>query len=1223
MFDEKYLAAVRRVEKRLLQKVREDTAFDLDNLVAVFTRRSNGPCLAVFNTEEAVALPEFFDVLSLDQLLEDRRDLSAEYDGIVITFEALGLVRSDIVTRGPRFYPIEQLYQRLNQERKLPQTQVRLAKTLLSILLARSELGEKAPEYATITWLKKAAGLFKLSLPGLLEHCQVEGLLAVMPDENFKRYLDLQQCSLVYVAIPTQNIVTGSTTILDLEQFADRNMMTEAQLCAAFEEVELFNHGINPRAAGYVDLRKELRRGPYSTHIRNTLRQLALLCEQRSSTENCFAQPALALTIEHDLVDQELDDMIGCEFSTDLRTLPNSSLVRSYYLTLSDSESAPRSVASLDDLLAGRSYTEPGNHVASLHSLQQLFSTREDSWYPLSDTLLRLDRPQVFARSTYLTSRLLDKRDDVPIDTEKITDEAAISCYVYSLAEPYYYYWPRGDHHHQLLRSFENFHEQLDALTGTPANEVDDNKRKSYYRALKIWWDYQEYDPKQRKKLLEEAVKELESMKEGEDTQYYPMAPQLYELFLALLRMFSSIWQPADIRERLLKAGYDRIVRDNSVIPWDVLDLSLDPKQPSPLFFENLREFLNLSEQSYAIRIKEHDPVSKAEKLIEIGAKLGEQIGLNFTKYMSKRSELHNELRIGGEVEQDYWTGEEIYETETDIGKELEDSFLLPVHERLWMRSLYYSAIDAYATIIHNLRKKTIQGKVTPFEATQYVSTPVEISLTGAIEEIIREGREVEVILSSSENYEIQSRVVRKKFGIGLPVRFTVVFHKTGNIALLFEYIIDKREHYSDEAWVQVIGLETQARKVKNPYQYGDVILSPENHYGRREALMQVLDELYEMAGGRERQNFRLHGVRRSGKTSLLHMIRKAIKEPKTRRYFNIPQTMDNVLKKWYPVFYDLQELPRDPDDRKHLHSIVFFRSLTQKICEALRWTKEATQAILARINADFAVSQNIVAAVKKQLEQVLKKLPPKERILVLLDEVDLIAPERDERFFGQLRSIILSPELRRITWLLTSMRVLQAAREEVESPLHNIFASITLKNLDQVEARRLILEPARKEHIYFETEAVDTILQQTGRQPFFMQVVCHMVVDQLNKEQTPYGSKPLVNAVIEQLLQPGTVIYDQCGFLWEWAKESRRVILVLLAQREQGMFKGELAEAFRKVFSTDEGNTDILFDFAEAWNELFANDLVSQDQNDFCRLTIPMFQRWLRRRTPDLHNLR
>src|SRR5205823_928451 len=138
-----------------------------------------------------------------------------------------------------------------------------------------------------------------------------------------------------------------------------------------------------------------------------------------------------------------------------------------------------------------------------------------------------------------------------------------------------------------------------------------------------------------RKKLLEEALKELESIKGSKDIQHYPAASQLYELISVLLRMFSSTWQPADIRKRLLEAGYDHIVKHNLIVHWDVLDLSLDPKQPSLLFFKSLREFLNLCEGSYAIRIKEHDSDLKVEKLIGIGARLGEQIGLNFGKYMS------------------------------------------------------------------------------------------------------------------------------------------------------------------------------------------------------------------------------------------------------------------------------------------------------------------------------------------------------------------------------------------------------------------------------------------------------------------------------------------------------------------------------------------------------------------------------------------------------------
>src|SRR5438552_14048016 len=88
------LAAVRRMEEYLSQKV-EKTAFDLTDLVAVFTQRDNGSWLAVFNVEEPSDLPGFSEAVSFEQLLQDKRDLSVEYNGILITFDALGLIRPD------------------------------------------------------------------------------------------------------------------------------------------------------------------------------------------------------------------------------------------------------------------------------------------------------------------------------------------------------------------------------------------------------------------------------------------------------------------------------------------------------------------------------------------------------------------------------------------------------------------------------------------------------------------------------------------------------------------------------------------------------------------------------------------------------------------------------------------------------------------------------------------------------------------------------------------------------------------------------------------------------------------------------------------------------------------------------------------------------------------------------------------------------------------------
>lgn len=1225
MFKGPDLQEVRRVEEALLRIAYKNSAFDLTNLVAIFTRRDTESWLPIFNIEYIPASFDFHAALTLKQLLRITQNLVAEYDGIVIAFDALKLVRRDIATRGSRYYPIELLFGRLHQTEALIETQWNLANTLFATLLEQGELKETPPEFSVATWLHKTTQLFRLTLPTLLEKHPLEGLVAVVPGENFKNYLNERQYSLVYV--DTDNVSHEDVACLSLEQFQRCDVETSTRLCAAFSEVELFHMHINARGPGFVDVRKELRRGPCSGNIeslniraeeiRTTIKQLGKLCYQYSLKESRFLQPALALAAEYELANQELDDIVGIMFAVDWDTY-NTSTIRSFYLTFP--EGAPPHVESLETLL-NRSEQTRTEHaesiVISFRSLRSLFHSsyhiEEGRWLALSDILIKLDRPQVLARSTYLISRLLGKKPNLYVDSTKIVDYAAIACLTYSIAEPFTYYWHRGDHEHHLLQSYNNFHEQLDQLIAAE----DQEKRKSYYQALKLWWNIEEHDYQESERLAEAADKELEfatPTEESEDAGHYLRIHQLNELFSSILNMFSRTWQPLEVRERLLRADYDQIVKGSVVIPWDILDPALDPKQPSPLFFAKLQEFLDLSEESYKIRIEEHDPDVKARQLVEIGIKLGAQIGLNFTKYVSMHAE-QQKKSLREEEEKDYRVGTHLISMHS-LAEELDHTLLLPEHERLWMKSLYLSAIDDHADIIYNLLSKPVRGRVTPTQVTQHVSNEIEISLVNKYGEVVKRGMDVEIILSRSNDYVIQSHSVRKKFDASRPVKYTVAFRTMGDVALQFQYIIDKKKQYYDEAWVYVIGLESQARRVRNPYQYGSEIVDPIDYYGRRQELDKIFDKLWTMTGGRERQNFRIRGMRRSGKTSLLHMIRKAIQEPETRNYYHISEEMRAALDKWHPVFYSLQKLPDDIEMKDHLDSKVFFRSLTKQICRSLGWSDEAIHNILLRIDADFEESGDIIGAVEAQLERVLDELQEDEHILILLDEVDLIGAEKDDRFFGQLRSIINSSELTPIAWILTSTRALQAPGEGLESPLHNIFAPIILKKLDAAEASRLILEPARKENIYFSPEATERILQQTGGQPFLLQAVCSNVVDQLNFEQTSYVSRTLADSVIEKLLQPGSVIDEQCQFLWDRTTSGGRTILVLLSQHEPGIYKNELIDAFNAVSFLDKHDASAQFD--EAWKDLLANDLTSKDQEEFCHLSIPILSRWLNERISD-----
>ena len=79
----------------------------LEQLVAVFSKRQNDDLLLVY-------LPQHEPSSDLGQVraisLDDFRhwDISG-YDGLIIAFSAIDVVRSDIPTVGPNFFPLDQL----------------------------------------------------------------------------------------------------------------------------------------------------------------------------------------------------------------------------------------------------------------------------------------------------------------------------------------------------------------------------------------------------------------------------------------------------------------------------------------------------------------------------------------------------------------------------------------------------------------------------------------------------------------------------------------------------------------------------------------------------------------------------------------------------------------------------------------------------------------------------------------------------------------------------------------------------------------------------------------------------------------------------------------------------------------------------------------------------------------------------------------------------------
>ena len=301
------------------------------------------------------------------------------------------------------------------------------------------------------------------------------------------------------------------------------------------------------------------------------------------------------------------------------------------------------------------------------------------------------------------------------------------------------------------------------------------------------------------------------------------------------------------------------------------------------------------------------------------------------------------------------------------------------------------------------------------------------------------------------------------------------------------------------------------------------------------------------------KQHFHIHGSRRTGKTSLLRTIEHTINLQDVRRYFRVAPELDPVLNNTHAAYFSLEELPETSG--KHLDAKVFVRELLLRIGASLDMSAQERAQLQSEIDLDLRRSHYAKAILRKNLLSMLASFTPGERLLILIDELDVLQEEEDRRLLGQLRSLITDPSLSRIMWVVVTTHGLL---EGWGSPLHGLFETIVLGSIDADEARRQILQPARQAGIYFSSDAIEYILEQTGRYPYFIQIVCNCIAEQLKSRRKAHVSREFAEEVVFSIYNSKDMksvqdLYDHCRHQWERLSGESMLLLAFLAQHAEG----------------------------------------------------------------------
>ena len=370
-----------------------------------------------------------------------------------------------------------------------------------------------------------------------------------------------------------------------------------------------------------------------------------------------------------------------------------------------------------------------------------------------------------------------------------------------------------------------------------------------------------------------------------------------------------------------------------------------------------------------------------------------------------------------------------------------------------------------------------------------------------------------------------------------------------------------------------------------NPYITGGAVDSPEMFFGRQD----VLDFLRDNLIGKHQANIIiLQGNRRTGKSSILKQI------------VNLDMFAPDV-----PVYIDCQGLGSLSDQR-------FFYKVARAIWKTLAKRDDCDRP--PPVSRDEISEEDPFYDFQELLDRLVDVIPGR-RVILLIDEFEVIdfAIQRKE-----LSSLVLE-NLRHLfqhrhdlAVVLTGSYRLSRLGQEYWSALFGLGLKRQVGFLEESAVRQLITQPLAGLVGYAE-EAIERIIQLTACQPYFVQMVCHNVVNVLNKYETPYVTQTYVEeAALETLVSAD----GHMRFMYESAgPNARKAVLVYLASSltQPDTLNGHEIEAFAQ-----ESSLSLSFaELEEGLREMADRDIIqikgTMEQRRY-GFKIDLVRQWIRR---------
>ncbi|MCB0192700.1 MAG: AAA family ATPase [Anaerolineae bacterium] len=436
----------------------------------------------------------------------------------------------------------------------------------------------------------------------------------------------------------------------------------------------------------------------------------------------------------------------------------------------------------------------------------------------------------------------------------------------------------------------------------------------------------------------------------------------------------------------------------------------------------------------------------------------------------------------------------------------------LALPERLFLHQIIERWLTLCTDGLHSLQGR---AEVEPKLITHQVVRATEVELVLEVTNVGGSPAEnMSIQLYAGSGYQVvESQATLDRLTVNQVTQHHFIVRPAdgSTIEPCFQIRYDDRERVGKQqtfrGTVRLLSQPSGFTTIPNPYSPGLPLRERSPiFYGREDVFSFIQDALADATTGRV---LALIGQRRVGKTSLAQQL---------------PARLEQA---YVTVYLDGQSLAIDPG------MASFFYDMALEIAEVLAMPPPSLDAFQARPQATFE---------RDFLPRAFALLGSR-RLLLLFDEFEelemrVTSGYLDPSIFSYLRHLMQHVD--RLVFVFMGTHKLEGLNPTYWSAFFNVALHRRISFLAENAAQALITEPVAP-HLIYDDLAIDKMLRATGGSPYFLQLLCHIVVSEANRDQRNYVVLNHINQALDQVLELGQAHFF---FLWDQLASNEKVVL-------------------------------------------------------------------------------